>query len=122
MSEFLPFVERFGLPVGMLVVIAYAIWKAAKWASPVVTRVAEKHLQAVDALEKNSERTAEAIEVLGRAVEAQGENTGRMLARLGDGVASLGRALGKDDATGLRSLPEDLRVMREEAERRRGGR
>ena len=113
MTEYLPFIERLGLPIALLLVVGVAIWRVARWSGPIVQGVVQKHVEAVDALEKNSAKTADAIESLSRAVETQGEQTGKMLTRISEGIAVIGRAV-SPDSTGVRELPSDVRQMREE--------
>lgn len=113
MTEYLPFIERLGLPIALLLVVGAAIWRVARWSGPIVQGVVQKHVEAVDALERNSAKTADAIESLSRAVETQGEQTGKMLTRISEGIAVIGRAV-SPDSTGVRELPADVRQMREE--------
>lgn len=60
--------DRYGLPITMLVVIGCVFWRAADWASPLAERAVDKHVEFLD-------RTSGAVEKIGGVLtEMQSEN------------------------------------------------
>lgn len=79
----MPMVERLGLPVVMLLALAWAVWKSAQWIArtiqPHLERMFEAHLElvhtcngAVEAMRQNEARQTVAIEAQTEVMKAMG--------------------------------------------------
>jgi hypothetical protein len=55
-------INSVGLPVGLLLVIIFAIYRIAKYAAPLGERVVQEHVIFLDATKMQNKRTVEAIE------------------------------------------------------------
>lgn len=59
-------VDRYGLPIALLVVIGFALRQVGRFFAPIATRVAEKHVEFLEAAKTQTERTADAVEVISK--------------------------------------------------------
>jgi uncharacterized membrane-anchored protein YhcB (DUF1043 family) len=62
MDELAQFIERLGLPVGLVVVALFAIWRIARFLAPLGQKVVVKHIEFLDATKTQQARTVDAIE------------------------------------------------------------
>lgn len=62
MEELAQFIERLGLPVGLVVVALFAIWRIARFLAPLGQQVVGKHIEFLDATKTQQARTVDAIE------------------------------------------------------------
>jgi hypothetical protein len=62
MDQLAQFIERLGLPVGLVVVALFGIWRIARFLAPLGKQVVSKHIEFLDATENQQARTVDAIE------------------------------------------------------------
>lgn len=56
--------DRYGFPVAILVVLGFAIWKGARWVSPLLQGVVDSHQKLVDSLSLSGPRMEAGIQEL----------------------------------------------------------
>lgn len=69
--EYLTIFERVGIPLGILIFFALAVWRVLKWlGEKVVTPIAKSHVQLVESAKKTNETNAQTLERMGKLLEA----------------------------------------------------
>ncbi len=64
--EALTWVDRLGLPAGLLLLAGYSAWQVATWASPRIDRLIERHVTLLDKLQETQDRILDRLEEMER--------------------------------------------------------
>jgi len=89
--DWLTFIDRLGIPVGLLAAISYALWRGAAFFAPKITEVTEAHLKFVATVGEQTTRLANQSETTTALMSSQHEllkEHGRMLAEIHSHVKS----------------------------------
>lgn len=73
------FLERFGLPVALLAVILYGMFKAARWIAPRIDKLIGRHEELLDTLEGELTRNSDVLAQLGANQAQLGETQDKIL-------------------------------------------
>lgn len=63
-------IAAFGTPVGLGGVAAYVVWRVAKWATPIIESLVEKHIEVVDTLTSSVGKLADGHNVTHSKLDA----------------------------------------------------
>jgi hypothetical protein len=89
--DWLTFVDRLGIPVGLLAAICYALWRAAVFVATKVTDATEAHLKFVATVSEQTTRQADAAEQQTALMSSQHDilrEQGRLLSEIHSHVKS----------------------------------
>lgn len=91
--EYLTVFERVGIPLGILIFFALAVWRILKWiGEKVVTPIAESHVSLVESAKETNQTNAKTLEKIGNlldANEARDKATYQLVSETHDWVKSL---------------------------------
>jgi len=100
-------INSVGLPVGLVLVFLFAVWKIARWSSPIIQKLVENHVIFLDATKNQQKRTVEAIETQTELLSGITQ-TNRSLSHLADAAKS---AIDKNDEAARQSLNKMHNVL-----------
>jgi hypothetical protein len=95
--------NTFGFPVGLLVVLGYAIWQMAHWMAPRLDKALSKHLDLMDKLEENAINGTDALRQLGLLAAA----TDDKLVGVAEGLKSNSRVV-EDNTAATREVTKQF--------------
>lgn len=107
MQEFADMINSVGLPVGLVLVFLFAVWKIARWASPIIQKLVENHVIFLDATKNQQKRTVEAIETQTELLSGI-SRTNRSLSHLADAAKN---AIDQNDDAARQSLDKMREVL-----------
>ncbi len=106
MSESAEFIQSIGFPAAIVIVLIFALFRLARWAAPLASKVVSEHVIFLDATKQQARRTADALEKQ-TALLGNLQRTNKGLIHLADAADA---AL--DDNT--KAARDRLKQMREE--------
>lgn len=62
MSESAEFIQSIGFPAAIVIVLIFALFRLARWAAPLATKVVSEHVIFLDATKQQARRTADSLE------------------------------------------------------------
>jgi hypothetical protein len=89
--DWLTFIDRLGIPVGVLAAIAYGFWRSAAFFAPKLTEITEAHLQFVSTVGEQTTRQADQAEKQTALMESHHDllkEHGRLLTEIHTGLRS----------------------------------
>ena len=82
MDELAGLIQALATPVGVLAVIVVTMWRASRWMAPLLDKLVSRHVQFLDAVEKNTTAMNDSIVGLTmrtESVHGKLDNIGRKL-------------------------------------------
>ncbi len=64
--EWAAWLERLGLPAGLLLIAGYSAWSVAQWAAPRIDRLIERHISLLDKLQETQDRILDRLDEMER--------------------------------------------------------